>query len=54
MHEERKNLEGEVDRTREMAELLEGDLDEDESIDLLENAVEQVERFEKRLEEEPG
>jgi exonuclease VII small subunit len=50
--EDRKNLDTEVDQLQEMADRLEGDLGEDEAVDILEEAVERVERFGKRLEEE--
>ena len=51
MPEDRKNLDAEVDQLQEMANRLEGDPGEDEAVDLLEEAVERVEDFGKRLEE---
>jgi uncharacterized protein YpuA (DUF1002 family) len=51
--EEKKNLQEEIDQVRELADRIEGDDDDDRAIELMEKAVETVERFGKRLEEEP-
>lgn len=53
MPEEKKNLQEEIDQVRELADRIEGDDDDDRAIELMEKAVETVERFGKRLEEEP-
>ncbi len=52
MSDERKDLKNEADGVRRIVDRLEGDMDEDESIQLLEDAVERVERFGSKLEEE--
>jgi hypothetical protein len=50
--EERKDLGEEAEGLRQMVERLEGDVDDDEAVELLKNAVERVERLGKGLEEE--
>jgi hypothetical protein len=52
LSEERKDLKTEADGLRRIVDSLEGDMDEDESVQLLEDAVERVERFGRKLEEE--
>jgi hypothetical protein len=52
LSENRKDLKAEADGLRRIVDRLEDDMDEDESIQLLEDAVERVERFGRRLEEE--
>ena len=50
MSEEREERQSDLARVRELAERLEGDIPEPEVVDLLEEAVEEVERFGKDLE----
>jgi hypothetical protein len=47
--EKKKEMNGDLERLRETTERLEGDLEVDEAIDLLEKSVEEVERFGARL-----
>ena len=49
MPEKKKEMNGDLERLRETTERLEGDLEVDEAIDLLEESVEDVERFGARL-----
>lgn len=49
MPEKKKEMNGDLERLRETTERLEGDLEVDEAIDLLEKSVEEVERFGARL-----
>lgn len=54
LREDKEEKRDELERVREMADRLEGDVPEQEAIDLLEKAVEEVERFGKDLEEGGG
>lgn len=51
MREEKEGKKSELEMVREMADRLEGDIPEQEAVDLLEEAVEEVERFGKDLED---
>lgn len=51
MPERKDKVQGELDDLREMTDRLEGDLEEEESIDLLTRAVDKAENISKKLEE---
>lgn len=52
MEKKKKDMDEELDRLRDMAGRLEEGQDEEEAIDLMEKAVEQIEECGKSLEEE--
>ncbi len=49
--EDEEEKKSELERVRRLADRLEGDIPEEEAVDLLEEAVEESERFMKKLEE---
>ena len=52
LEKRKKDMDEEMDRLRDMAGKWEENLEEEEAIDLMEEAVEQVEKLGKSLEEE--
>lgn len=52
LEKKKKDMDEELDHLRDMAGRLEEGLDEEEAIDLMEKAVEQIEECGKNLEEE--